>query len=358
MLAVNFKKHLLRFKFKAGTSRGVLTERAVWYITLQDTNNQVYGLGECGPLKGLSIDDREDFEKCLADVLSGMQGMEVPRGEQEIFDLVNNLVPVSLPSVRFGLETALLDLLHGGKRIIFKNQFVKGEKPLAINGLVWMGNRDFMLRQVEEKIQGGFDCIKMKIGALDFEQECSILHAIRERYGHKIVLRVDANGAFSTKEVLEKLHKLAQYDIHSIEQPIKAGQWQEMKKLCLESPIPMALDEELIGMESRSKELLETIRPPFIILKPSLLGGLRATRSWIELAASMGIHWWVTSALESNIGLNAISQFTADFHNSLPQGLGTGMLYENNVPSPLTVRGGFLRHEEKNLWDLSVIGDI
>ena len=355
---MNFKKHLLRFKFKAGTSRGVLTERAVWYIKLQNTDDQVYGLGECGPLRGLSIDDRKDFEKCLADVLSGMHGMKMPLGEQEIFGLVKDLVPVSLPSVRFGLETALLDLLHGGKRMIFKNHFFKGEKPLAINGLVWMGDRDFMLKQVEEKIRGGFECIKMKIGALDFEQECSVLHAIRERYGHKITLRVDANGAFSTKEVLEKLHKLAQYDIHSIEQPIKAGQWKEMKRLCRESPIPVALDEELIGMESRRKELLESVSPPFIILKPSLLGGLQATRSWIELAESMGIQWWVTSALESNIGLNAISQFTADFQNSLPQGLGTGMLYENNVPSPLKVGGGFLRHEEKNLWDLSVIGDI
>ena len=358
MLKAAYKKHLLKFKFEAGTFRGVLTDRAVWYIQVREAGQEIFGLGECGPLKGLSIDDREDFEEALADVLSGVEGMEMPREEKAILSFVKEIVPAFLPSVRFGLETAMLDLYHKGKRMIFKNDFITAGRPLPINGLIWMGNREFMLRQVEEKIGQGFSCIKMKIGSLDFDQECDMLRCIREKYGDDITLRVDANGAFSVQEALEKLHRLASYNIHSIEQPIRAGRWQEMKQLCRESPVPIALDEELIGQELKRNELLATIQPTFIILKPSLLGGLQATRSWIESAESMDIGWWITSALESNIGLNAISQFTANFSNLLPQGLGTGMLYINNIPSPLGLTGGFLRHSEKSLWDLSVIGDI
>jgi o-succinylbenzoate synthase len=246
------------------------------------------------------------------------------------------------PSIKFGVETALLDLENGGTGNYFNNAFTSGQKQIPINGLVWMGDPQFMQDQIEEKIEAGFSTIKMKIGAIDFDSEIKLLEGIRSNYSpEEITLRVDANGAFIPKEALNKLERLSELAIHSIEQPIKAGQWNEMAALCSSTPLPIALDEELIGI-NKASEKLETIQPQYIILKPSLHGGLSGAREWIEIAESNSIPWWITSALESNIGLKAICQFTAEFENDLPQGLGTGSLYTDNIESDLLVRSGLI----------------
>lgn len=242
----------------------------------------------------------------------------------------------------------MLDLFNGGKGIIFPHLFTQGKASIPVNGLIWMGEEEFMLRQIDEKLAQGFTCIKLKIGALDFDKECNILSYIRKQYSEQqITLRVDANGAFLANETLGKLKTLATFGIHSIEQPIKQGQRLAMAQLCKQTPIPVALDEELIGVHiyEEKEKLLKQIRPQFIILKPSLLGGFTHCREWINLADKLNIGWWITSALESNVGLIAISQFTATLNNSLPQGLGTGQLYSNNTDSPLFIKKGFMYYK-------------
>jgi o-succinylbenzoate synthase len=261
------------------------------------------------------------------------------------------LVPKEFPSISFAFETALLDLKNGGSRIVFENEFIKG-KSLPINGLIWMGGMDFMLEQISRKIEQGFQCIKIKVGGLNFERECDVLGYIRSKYFDKdIMLRLDANGAFKAEEALNKLKALAEFNIHSIEQPIKQG-LKEMAMLCKESPIPIALDEELTGVYDRTEKetLLKRINPQYIILKPTLHGGFKGCDEWIALAESLNIKWWITSALESNIGLNAICQFTEKYNVTLPQGLGTGMLYENNFPSPLEVAGDKILYNLGKDW--------
>lgn len=304
------------------------------------------GYGECAPLPGLSVDDVPEFEEVLKGVLEKAGGMAL---SDEMLQNVQDIVPEGFPSITFGMETALLDLKNGGRRLIFDNGFVRGT-PIPINGLVWMADRSSMLNQVRELVAKEFSCIKIKVGGLDFEDECDMLREIREMYDPEtITLRLDANGAFNNREALPKLEKLSAFAIHSIEQPVKPGS-NELAEICRRSPIPIALDEELIGNESAKRKLLETIMPSFIVLKPSLHGGIRHCRDWIKMAEDLGIGWWITSALESSIGLNAISQLTAGYSPVIPQGLGTGSIYTDNIQSPLRVLNGSLQYDPLGKW--------
>lgn len=327
---VTFEKKTFVFKRPSGTSRGILTEKHAWFLTVIDEENpEVSGIGECSIIPGLSP-DFESFEHYEAKLERFCQDPE----NDDITDW---------PSIKFGWESALLDLKSGGKRIYFDSAFSRGETSLPINGLIWMGDEGFMKQQIEEKLAAGFSTIKMKIGAIDFETELKLLRSIRNRYSKdEITLRVDANGAFDPDEALDRLDKLDALDIHSIEQPIRQGNWEAMQELCRKTPLPIALDEELIGINDieEKNQLLNTIQPQFIILKPSLHGGISGTQEWIALAEERNIPWWMTSALESNIGLEVICQLTGNYDNDLPQGLGTGSLYVENEPSDLVVDKG------------------
>ncbi|MBI9035196.1 MAG: o-succinylbenzoate synthase [Bacteroidales bacterium] len=347
MLKAFWKKHTLNFKQASGTSRGIFTEKDSWYIFIYEENSpDIKGIGECGLLKGLSCDDLPEYEGKIEEVCSNINHY-------------TNTLHMNLkqyPSIRFGLEMALLDLKNKGNHILFPTKFTEGKSPININGLIWMGEPSFMKKQIKDKLKQGFSCLKMKIGAIDFEEELSIIKEIRNEFPvDEIELRVDANGAFSKDDAPMKLHRLAEYQLHSIEQPIKAGQWEEMALLCKNTPLPIALDEELIGIhETNEKQILiETIKPQYIILKPSLLGGIESCNEWINIAEQNNCGWWVTSALESNVGLNAIAQWTYTLNNPMPQGLGTGQLYTNNFESPLEVKKGFLNFDRENNWDLS-----
>jgi o-succinylbenzoate synthase len=351
-LSATYRKHTLQFKFEAGTSRGVLTARDTYFIHITDSAQPgVVGVGEASPLKGLSIDDVPDFEDHLREVCRRFftRSESLTDDPHSLADLVGE----GYPALQFGFETALLDLRHGGRRVIFPGPFPEGKTAIPINGLIWMGPAAQMRTQIEEKLAQGYTCLKMKIGAIDFAAECDLLAAVRDRFPpERITLRVDANGAFSPDEASGKLDALSRFGLHSIEQPIRAGQPADMARLCRESPVPVALDEELIGVQryNDKRDLLTRLRPPFIILKPTLLGGFAHCREWIELAEGLGIGWWMTSALESNVGLNAISQFTASLHSSLPQGLGTGQLYHNNISSPLRIQNGYLHYDQGIEW--------
>ena len=333
----------LHFKQPAGTSRGVYTTRKVWYIVLTDTENPThYGVGECAPLPALSCDDVPEYEDVLKETCRRLE--ENVKANLDFSSADNTDFLRDYPSIRFGVETALA---HYRARSLqfWHTPFSKGKEGIPINGLIWMGNFDEMYHRIEEKMKLGFRCIKLKIGAIDFDKELELLAHIRRHFSpEQIELRVDANGAFSPSDALEKLKRLSEYQLHSIEQPIRAGQWQEMAKLCAETPFPIALDEELIGINQpdRKVELLDTIRPQYIILKPSLHGGIIGSEEWIEQAAERGIGSWVTSALESNIGLNAIAQWTATLLPTLPQGLGTGLLFTDNIDYPLHIEGDCL----------------
>ena len=354
-MELTFQPYQLEFKFNAGTSRGILKEKITNIIKISDDQSGGFGLGEAGPLKGLSIDDRDDLSDFLETVKQKAIPLTVPDNEKEIYEIAEELAGHDFPSVRFALETAMLDLKHGGQRIIFQNDFSDGKEKIPINGLIWMGHMEDMLFQITEKVNAGFDCIKMKVGSLDFDKECDILHYIRNKYYEQdITIRVDANGAFKPDDVKDKLERLSKFDLHSIEQPIKPGQYELMAELCKNSPLKIALDEELIGIwqKHKKRELLEKIKPPYIILKPTLLGGIKATQEWIDLANEMKIGWWLTSALESNIGLNAISQYAGELKVENYQGLGTGQLYHNNFESPLRITKGHIEYKG-NDWDFS-----
>jgi o-succinylbenzoate synthase len=332
------------FTFDARTSRGAMTERPIWILTV--TEGLRTGKGEVAPIARLSPENLDELPEFLEQLQHGLMTQSLPSDEREIYSMVAALVPEHFPSVRFGLEMALLDLFYGGKGLIFPSEFTQGKKSIPINGLVWMADRKTMRAKVDEKVAQGFECIKLKVGALKFEDELALLHEIRD--AHPLVeLRLDANGAFQPREVLMKLEKLAEYGIHSIEQPIMPRQPEAMALICEKSPIPIALDEELIGVhdEHLRKELLEEIRPDFVVLKPTLLGGFDSVRRWIDLAGHTGVDWWITSYLESNIGLTAIAQFTALFESELPQGLGTGGLYGNNFQSRLALEHGLLKYK-------------
>ena len=326
----------LHFKQPAGTSRGVYTTRKVWLVRLSDGERE--GVGECAPLPDLSCDamDDEEYRSILNRVCEEFcQRQELDNDSWRQY-----------PSMLFGLETAWLNMTNG--YMLFDTAFSRGEVGIPINGLVWMGSYEEMLKRMEEKLEKGFRCVKLKIGAIDFDQELDLVKRIRERFSHhEVELRLDANGAFKYEEALYKLELLSQYAIHSIEQPIKAGQWAYMAELCRESPLPIALDEELIGVNDpeMKRHMLNIIKPRYIILKPSLHGGMQGCREWIETAKEMGIGSWITSALESNIGLNAIAQFASDVygdHITMPQGLGTGQLFTDNIDMGLEVRGDML----------------
>jgi o-succinylbenzoate synthase len=345
MYQAYFKKYTLQFKHPSGTSRGVLTEKDSWFVFLfYDLEPDTIGIGECSPLEGLSIDDRMGYEDKLAEVCGNIDNY---------LDQSESLS--DYPSIRFGIEMALLDYQQRGRRILFPSAFTEGNDSILINGLVWMGSFEAMLSEVREKIKSGFTCIKLKIGAINFEDEINLIRSIRKDFSQAdIEIRVDANGAFKPDEAGEKLKRLSEFQLHSIEQPIRQNQWEVMADLCSTSSIPIALDEELIGIADfdRKLKLLEEINPRFIILKPSLLGGFRASQEWIELAGNLNIGWWVTSALESNIGLNAIAQWTYTLKSKLPQGLGTGQLYSNNFDSPLNISEGKLFYRPNENWDL------
>ncbi len=356
-LRLDYVPHTLRFKFDARTSRGAISEHKVYYLQLwKEGEPATVGIGECAPLAGLSIDHKPDLEEKLQEVckLVSQFGSEQLGYPIEVWK--DELTLEDWPAILFALETAILDLKSGGNKRLFDNSFSRGEAGIPINGLIWMGDRDFMQDQIRKKLSEGYDCLKLKIGGLDFASELELLQSIREAATpDELTIRVDANGAFKPEEAFRKLERLAHYHIHSIEQPIRQGQVQEMAQLCNYTPIPIALDEELIGITSTNEKiaLLDQIKPQYIILKPTLVGGIAASEEWIKLAEERGIGWWMTSALESNIGLNAISQFTAKYNITLPQGLGTGQLYHNNIPSPLQINQGRLWYNQENGWGIA-----
>jgi o-succinylbenzoate synthase len=346
LIKAAYKKYILNFKNPSGTSRGILNTKETWFIILEENNKT--GIGETGLFRGLSIDDVSNYEEKLIWVCKNINlGLE---------NLLKKLY--EFPSIQFGLEQAFLSLNSKTSFELFSSKFTKGEKAIPINGLVWMGEKEFMKNQIKEKLKTGFSCIKMKIGAIDFDTEIDLLKSIRKEFlPNEIELRVDANGAFNPKNALEKLQILSELEIHSIEQPIKQGQVNEMAQLCAKTPLPIALDEELIGVFSseEKQQLLDTIKPQYIILKPSLIGGFAGSKEWIKFAELNNCGWWITSALESNIGLNAIAQFTDTLQSNLPQGLGTGGLFTNNFESPLEVNNGTLQYNSDKIWNFNLI---
>ena len=344
-MKIDIEERVLHFKQPAGTSRGVYTERRSWFVTATipdgSPSGPAVGIGECAPLPDLSCDARPDYGEVLRRFCD-----EVERTGQIDYEAMRDY-----PSMLFGLETALLDVrcqMSEGRSLLFDTAFSRGEVGIPINGLVWMGNYDEMLQRLEQKLEQGFRCVKLKIGAIDFEQELELVRRIRQRFSfHEVELRLDANGAFPYEEALYKLELLSQYAVHSIEQPIRKGQWAYMAELCRESPLPIALDEELIGVNDREMKshMLNVIKPAYIVLKPSLHGGMTGCREWIEAAKDHEVGSWITSALESNIGLNAIAQFCSAVYGdsiTMPQGLGTGQLFTDNIPMPLEIRGDHL----------------
>lgn len=346
-MKASYKKYTLHFKRPSGTSRGVMTEKETWFLFLEDDGKT--GIGECGLLRGLSVDDRLDYEEKLQWVCQNIH-----LGKDKLWDEL-----LEFPSIQFGVEMAFLSLQSKTPFELFPSSFTKGNDAMRINGLVWMGDEAYMKSQIEEKLAQEFTCIKLKIGAIDFEKELELLRYIRQNFDAKTIeIRVDANGAFNSFEALDKLKQLAVFELHSIEQPVQKNNTDLMADLCKSTPFPIALDEELIGvfLFSEKEALLKKIRPQYIILKPSLVGGFKGTLEWISIANSLNIDWWITSALESNIGLNAITQFTFTLQNPLPQGLGTGGLYTNNFDGPLEINKGHIQYNTAKNWDISNLG--
>ena len=344
-MKASYFKYILHFKQPSGTSRGILTDKETWFIILEKDGKR--GIGECGILRGLSIDDRPDYEEKLKWTCENIH-----LGEQKIWELL-----VEFPSIQFGIEMAFQSLKSENPFELFPSDFTKNTQCISINGLIWMGDEAFMKAQIESKIQQGFHCIKLKIGAIDFDKELDLLRFIRVNFDENTIeIRVDANGAFDSNDALFKINQLSGFKLHSIEQPIKKNYTDIMSVLCKSTPIPIALDEELIGVFSfeNKQELLQKIKPQYIVLKPSFIGGFRGTLEWISLAEKFNIGWWITSALESNVGLNAIAQFTFLQNNLMPQGLGTGSLYTNNFDCPLTVSNGQLWYDKTKNWNFTL----
>ena len=351
-MEIHIEKKLLNFKKPSGTSRGILYDKPSWILSVRLSNGLI-ALGECSVIPGLSPDfiDEHSYEKKLDEL---KKDVESNWTEQE-FQLMSVFTSLKwtafiqklamYPSMIFGIETLARDIFNGGKGLIFESAFTRKERSIPINGLIWMGDESFMLEQMEEKLADGFSTIKMKVGAIEWKKEYALLEQLRRRFSsQELTLRADANGAFTPDSVIPILTQLSELDVHSIEQPIQPGQITAMSELCKHSPIGIALDEEMIGIHEREQKevLLKMIAPQFIVLKPSLHGGMIGCSEWIQLAEENQIAWWMTSALESAIGLNAIAQFTATFSDLLPQGLGTGGLYTNNFDSSLVVSKGQL----------------
>lgn len=327
-MQAEYQRHQLIFKRPGGTSRGVLTEKETYFLYIR--NGEKKGTGECGIFRGLSYDDVSDYEEKLQWLCDHIND-DYEALKQQL---------LHYPSIWFGYEQAMQNLKYGD-HIYFPSDFTEGRNSITINGLIWMGNVDFMKEQIEYKLEEKFKCIKLKIG-VNWDEEKKVIDELRKTFPkNQLELRVDANGAFSVEKAKVVLDELASLNIHSIEQPIKAGNWQDMAVLCAQTPTPIALDEELIGIidPKQKQQLLETILPQYIILKPSLVGGYSGSDEWIALAERNNIDWWITSALESNIGLNAIAQYTYTKKNPMPQGLGTGALFTNNTPSDLELKG-------------------
>lgn len=344
-MTASYHQYMLEFKRPSGTSRGIMTEKETWFIVLEESGKT--GIGECGILRGLSADDRDDYEEKLRWTCENIH-----LGEKVLWESL-----LEFPSIQFGIEMAFLSLKSESPYLLFPSDFTSGSKSIEINGLVWMGEPAFMKEQIEDKLAAGFSCIKLKIGAIDFQKELELLAFIRQHFSaDEIEIRVDANGAFAVNEALDKLSQLNQFQLHSIEQPIKKGNIQAMADLCKITPFPIALDEELIGIYSfeEKEKLLQEIQPQYIILKPSFIGGFRGTQEWITLAEKYNIGWWITSALESNVGLNAIAQWTYTLNSNMPQGLGTGALYTNNFDCPLEVSKGQLWYNTSLKWDSEI----
>lgn len=344
MLRARYAPYRLLFKEPSGTSRGVMTYKECYMLQLyDDALPEHVGWGECALFRGLGSDDLPEYEAVLVEAC---RQVSVKPFEEVLQQLAG------WTSIRFGFETAWQEL-NGWRD--YPSRFEEGEHPITINGLVWMGDKATMLRRIEEKLEAGFRCVKLKIGAIDFDAELDLLRMVRSRFSrNEIELRVDANGAFSPAEALGKLEALSRYDLHSIEQPIKAGQWEEMARLCAHTPIPIALDEELVACRQvtpqLTTQLLDAIKPQYIILKPSLTGAFTGSNEWIKAATERGVGWWITSALESNVGLAAIARYTASLCTHSPQGLGTGALYTNNIPSPLVQEGEVLTYNPQGEW--------
>ncbi len=330
-MKADYFKYILQFKRPSGTSRGVLLDKETFILEISDGGKK--GIGECAVFRGLSFDDRPDYEEKLKWLCENIQqDPEFLKEELKEF-----------PSIWFGYEQASLNLQYSGK-IYFPSEFTEGKSAITINGLIWMGDIDYMQEQIQDKLDQGFHCIKLKIG-VNWNSEREVLQQLRQNFSKEVLeLRVDANGGFTADKAKTVLRQLADLHIHSIEQPVRAGNPYEMAALCAETPTPIALDEELIGIVNfeDKKTLLETIKPQYIILKPSLVGGFSGSDEWISLAEEQKIGWWITSALESNIGLNAIAQYTFTKKNPMPQGLGTGSLFTNNFTSDLDLKGELL----------------
>lgn len=354
-LQAEFAKRTFHFGFDARTSRGQMRERHCWFLTINDDANLAKGVGEAAPLPGLSKETPEDVEQQLQGIVDKINMGYLAGKTFNSLEAIQTLFPdVYASSVRTALEMALLDLDGGGKKILFDNAFARREAGVPTNGLIWIGGLDSMLQQVSIKVEEGFRTLKIKIGSLDFEKEIDILQYIKRKYFREnITIRLDANGAFKPNDVFYKLNELARWGIHSIEQPIMPGQHELMAEICRQSPVPIALDEDVIGNHSTTekKKLIELIKPQFLILKPSLTGGFKETAEWIQLAENQNVGWWMTSALESSIGLNAVAQFTAQYPVTIPQGLGTGKIYTDNILSPLEIGKGELRLDKKSKWD-------
>lgn len=348
-MKATFQKYVLNFIKPGGTSRGVLKVKETWFLILQHEGR--WGIGECNMFRGLSADDLPDFESKLKWTCDQIH---LPKDEL-------NSALTRYPAIQFAVEMAFRSLNAEDPFELFPSNFTNANQGIPINGLVWMGTVPFMKKQIAEKLKEGFTCIKLKIGAIDFNDEINLLRSIRSEFdADEIELRVDANGAFSPENALEKLKILSDFQLHSIEQPIATRQWEEMAALCAVSPLPIALDEELIGVFEieEKRALLDRIQPQYIILKPSLIGGFQGSDSWIGLAEELNIEWWITSALESNVGLNAISQYTFTKSSKLPQGLGTGSLFSNNINSPLFVKRGEIKYNANIDWDVNLIAKI
>ena len=343
-MKIQISKYPLYFKQAVGTSRGILKKKNTWFIKLSHSNSpENFGLGEINMFEGLSSDYTPEFYSKLNEIELNPQ--------LYLYDIHESLK--TFPSIRFGLEMAMLDYKNQKNRILFPSEFTQEKEGIPINGLIWMGTKEFMLQQIKSKLDVGFRCLKMKIGAINFDEELAILKSIRNEFKESdLELRVDANGGFNMSDALHKLQQLSNLQIHSIEQPIKQGQLKNMSSLCRNTPLPIALDEELIGINDIQKkaELLSQIKPQYIILKPALTGGFKASQEWIDLAGKSNISWWITSALESNIGLSAIAQWAYQLNTNNYQGLGTGQLFTNNINSPLYISGEKLFYSLSRKW--------